>query len=274
MSFAEGEEDQNWEVRAAVHMEELPSTVSCSPATVSVLHGEAGGAAIGDGGAAAVEGDAVHCFFRLQDCWSCDTDLRVGSRVQINARLCPPGSRVSQTNFLVPLQFLTFGFQVSRIPYICTSVWPPNASLPSTLALRVLSLPNVREVAQYRATVPGLEPLLPSSEMRGLVRPPPPLVPFDQINIEEQLAASIEELEGKKKKKDKKERKERRRSRSGEKPMKHLDFLHQINDVIKDLERDAPEVMAKVAQEEEAKQWNTSYPSKADYNAAADPISM
>ena len=134
----------------------------------------------------------------------------------------------------------------------------------------------MREIAQYRATVPGLEPLLPSSEMRGLVRPPPPLVPFDQINIEDQLAASIEELEGKKKKdkKDKKEKKERRRSKSGEKPMKHLDFLHKINDVIKDLERDAPEVMAKVAQEEEAKQWNTSYPSKADYNAAADPISM
>merc|ERR1712203_168188 len=87
----------------------------------------------------------------------------------------------------------------------------------------------------------------------------------DQINIEDQLAASIEELEGKKKK---------RRSRSGEKPMKHLDFLHKINDVIKDLERDAPEVMAKVAKEEEAKQWNTSYPSKADYNAAADPIAM
>ena len=101
-------------------------------------------------------------------------------------------------------------------------------------------------------------------------------MPFDQINIEDQLAASIEELEGKKKKdkKDKKEKKERRRSKSGEKPMKHLDFLHKINDVIKDLERDAPEVMAKVAQEEEAKQWNPSYPSKADYNAAADPISM
>merc|ERR1712013_104249 len=82
------------------------------------------------------------------------------------------------------------------------------------------------------------------------------------------------ELESKRKKKDKKERKERRRSRSGEKPMKHLDFLHKINDVIKDLERDAPEVMAKVAKEEEAKQWNTSYPSKADYNAAADPIAM
>merc|ERR1712107_940066 len=55
--------------------------------------------------------------------------------------------------------------------------------------------------------------------------------------------------------------------------MKHLDFLHKINDVIKDLERDAPEVMAKLAKEE-AKQWNTSYPSKADYNAAADPIAM
>ena len=95
MSFAEGEGEENreWEVRAS-DMEELPSTVSCSPATVSVLHGEAGVAAIGDAGAAAVEGDAVHCFFRLQDCWSCDTDLRVGSRVQINARLCPPGSRV------------------------------------------------------------------------------------------------------------------------------------------------------------------------------------
>ena len=157
---------------------------------------------------------------------------------------------------------------MSRIPYICTSVWPPSASLPSALALRVLSLPNVREVAQYRATVPGLEPLLPSSEMRGLVRPPPPLVSFDQINIEDQLAASIQELEGKKKKK------KTERRRSGDKPMKHLDFLHKINDVIKDLKRDAPEVMAKVAQEEEAKQWNTSYPSKADYNAAADPISM
>ena len=132
----------------------------------------------------------------------------------------------------------------------------------------------MREVAQYRATVPGLEPLLPRSQIRGLVRPPPPLVPFDQIRIEDQLAASIEELESKRKKKDKKEKKERRRSRSGEKPMKHLDFLHKINDVIKDLERDAPEVMAKVAKEEEAKQWNTSYPSKADYNAAADPIAM
>ena len=164
--------------------------------------------------------------------------------------------------------------QVARVPYICTSVWPQGASLPSALALRVLSVPSVREVAQYRATVPGLEPLLPSSQMRGLVRPPPPLVPFDQIRIEDQLAASIEELESKRKKKDKKERKERRRSRSGEKPMKHLDFLHKINDVIKDLERDAPEVMAKVAKEEEAKQWNTSYPSKADYNAAADPIAM
>ena len=88
------------------------------------------------------------------------------------------------------------------------------------------------------------------------------------------MRLSIEELESKRKKKDKKEKKERRRSRSGEKPMKHLDFLHKINDVIKDLERDAPEVMAKVAKEEEAKQWNTSYPSKADYNAAADPIAM
>ena len=98
MSFAEGEEggkDREWEEGREVDMDELPSTVSCSPATVSVLHGEAGVAAIGDAGAAAVEGDAVHCFFRLQDCWSCDTDLRVGSRVQINARLCPPGSRVS-----------------------------------------------------------------------------------------------------------------------------------------------------------------------------------
>ena len=96
MSFAEGEgeNDRDWEESRVVDMEELPPTVSCSPATVSVLHGEAGVAAIGDG----VEGDAVHCFFRLQDCWSCDTDLRVGSRVQINARLCPPGTRVSQTN--------------------------------------------------------------------------------------------------------------------------------------------------------------------------------
>ena len=71
-----------------------PPNVSCSPATVSVLHGEAGVAAIAGDAGAAVEGDAVHCFFRLQDCWSCDADLRVGSRVQINARLCPPGSRV------------------------------------------------------------------------------------------------------------------------------------------------------------------------------------
>ena len=100
MSFAEGEgEDGDWEVRA-VDMEELPSTVSCSPATVSVLHGEAGVAAIGEGGVDVVEGEAVHCFFRLQDCWSCDTDLRVGSRVQINARLCPPSSRVHpKSNF-------------------------------------------------------------------------------------------------------------------------------------------------------------------------------
>ena len=109
MSFAEGEgEERGWEVRAS-DMEELPSTVSCSPATVSVLHGEAGVAAIGDAGAAAVEGDAVHCFFRLQDCWSCDTDLRVGSRVQINARLCPPGSRVS-LQIVALLLGLTLGF--------------------------------------------------------------------------------------------------------------------------------------------------------------------
>ena len=116
MSFAEGEEDRDWEVRT-VDMEELPSTVSCSPATVSVLHGEAGVAAIGEAGAAAVEGDAVHCFFRLQDCWSCDTDLRVGSRIQINARLCPPGSRVSQTfdHPVTKVQSLAFRFLGSPI---------------------------------------------------------------------------------------------------------------------------------------------------------------
>ena len=55
---------------------------------------------------------------------------------------------------------------------------------------------------------------------------------------------------------------------------KRIDEEEISDNVIKDLERDAPEVMAKVAKEEEAKQWNTSYPSKADYNAAADPIAM
>ena len=98
MSFAEGEAGhqgggqqegghQDWDEKA-FDMEELPPTVSCSPAIVSVLHGEAGVAATGDGS------DVVHCFFRLEDCWSCERELRVGSRVQINARLCPFSSRV------------------------------------------------------------------------------------------------------------------------------------------------------------------------------------
>ena len=105
MSFAEGEAGhqggwqqegghQDWDEKA-LDMEELPPTVSCSPAIVSVLHGEAGVAATGDGDVSAGGGsDLVHCFFRLEDCWSCERDLRVGSRVQINARLCPSSSRV------------------------------------------------------------------------------------------------------------------------------------------------------------------------------------
>ena len=105
MSFAEGEAGhqgggqqegghQDWDEKA-FDMEELPPTVSCSPAIVSVLHGEAGVAATGDGDVSAGGGsDVVHCFFRLEDCWSCERELRVGSRVQINARLCPSSSRV------------------------------------------------------------------------------------------------------------------------------------------------------------------------------------
>ena len=81
--------------------------------------------------------------------------------------------------------------------------------------------------------------------------------------IESQLAASIEELEGRKKHKKKK------RQKSGEKetPVKHLDFLHKINDVIAELERDVPEVMARVKQEEEEQQWGTSYPTQEQYTA-------
>ena len=105
MSFAEGEAGhqgggqqegghQDWD-EGAFDMEELPPTVSCSPAIVSVLHGEAGVATTGDGDVSTGGGsDLVHCFFRLEDCWSCERDLRVGSRVQINARLCPSSSRV------------------------------------------------------------------------------------------------------------------------------------------------------------------------------------
>ena len=49
--------------------------------------------------------------------------------------------------------------------------------------------------------------------------------------------------------------------------MKHLDFLHKINDVIAELERDVPEVMARVKQEEEQQQWGTSYPTQEQYTA-------
>ena len=71
MSFAEGEAGhqgggqlegghQDWDEKA-FDMEELPPTVSCSPAIVSVLHGEAGVAATGDGDVSA--GGGTRCGF-------------------------------------------------------------------------------------------------------------------------------------------------------------------------------------------------------------------
>ena len=124
----------------------LPESVSSVPGTVAVLLGEAG----------LVSAESTHCFFRLSDCWDCGPRLRVGSRVHLNARLCPESARLA------------------RVPYICSSLWEESTSLPSALALRVLRPPGPRELAQYKATVPGLEPL---------------------EELESQLAASIEEQE-------------------------------------------------------------------------------
>ena len=132
----------------------LPESVSSVPGTVAVLLGEAG----------LVSAESTHCFFRLSDCWDCGPRLRVGSRVHLNARLCPESARLA------------------RVPYICSSLWEESTSLPSALALRVLRPPGPRELAQYKATVPGLEPL---------------------EELESQLATSIEELEKKKKKRQK-----------------------------------------------------------------------
>ena len=230
---------------------ELPPVVSGAEAAVSVLLGEQGVAAVPGGG-----GQAIYTFFRLGDCWGCGGELRVGSRVRVNARLVGQGSRAA------------------RVPYICSSVWPEGTSLPSALAPRVLAAPTAEEVAVYSSTVAGLQSLLPDTTLR----PPPPLLTFEDLSsrVEHQLEAGIEELQeheaAKKKKKEKKEKKKRRRS--GESPEKHLDFLHQINDVIAELEHSVPEVMAKVAAEETVRRWGTSYPTPGEYSAASGPVAM
>ena len=65
----------------------------------------------------------------------------------------------------------------------------------------------------------------------------------------------------------KKHKKKRQESGEKERPVKHLYFLYKINDVIAELERDVPEVMARVKQEEAEQQWGTSYPTQEQYTA-------
>ena len=54
-----------------------------------------------------------------------------------------------------------------------------------------MSPPTLREVAQYRATVAGLQPLLPTSDMQGILRPPPQLVPFEVTFLQTELRTAI-----------------------------------------------------------------------------------
>ena len=67
---------------------DLPPVVSGAEAAVAVLLGEQGIAAVPG------PGQPIYTFFRLGDCWGCGGELRVGSRVRVNARLVGKGSRV------------------------------------------------------------------------------------------------------------------------------------------------------------------------------------
>ena len=85
---------------------------------------------------------------------------------------------------------------------------------------------------------------------------------YQEFSSHIQLAAIIDELE-----RGKKHKKKRQESGEKERPVKHLYFLHKINDVIAELVWDVPEVMARVNQEEEEEeqQWGTSYPTQEQY---------
>eukprot|EP00092_Neocalanus_flemingeri_P030061 GFUD01032637.1.p1 GENE.GFUD01032637.1~~GFUD01032637.1.p1 ORF type:complete len:1163 (+),score=341.11 GFUD01032637.1:74-3562(+) len=235
-----------------------PTQLSSVPGRVEVLYSQSG--VVGVAGQ-----PQIYCFFTRGQVWGEEEcSLRVGEDVRINARLVPSSHRHEM------------------VPYLATTVWREGCELPSALALRLLSHHTPDELQHYHRTVPGLVGLLPDSDedhrdgmvmdrlgsalvMQGIIA---------KHGVREKEGATKAADKSYKAKRDRhpgtesqikvepEKKKKRLKSSSDDEPIKHLDCLHKINDIIAELEK-------KVATEPP----KSSNPSKPDPPAQPEAIS-
>ena len=185
----------------------------------------------------------IYCFFTRAQVWEeGNCVIRVGEEVMMDARLAPE----QQRNEIVP--------------YLATVVWREGSNIPPALSLRLLSPHTQEEMSHYQQAVPGLVVLLPdimedkletSQVMRGIVACQGVRQKEEEVvavNRAAKLKAEDLNQEG-----EPRNRKKRQRcSTDEEEPVKHLDCLHKINDMIAELERKVASDPPKVSQQPKA----------------------
>ena len=185
----------------------------------------------------------IYCFFTRAQVWEeGNCVIRVGEEVMMDARLAPE----QQRNEIVP--------------YLATVVWREGSNIPPALSLRLLSPHTQEEMSHYQQAVPGLVVLLPdimedkletSQVMRGIVACQGVRQREEEVvavNRAAKLKAEDLNQEG-----EPRNRKKRQRcSTDEEEPVKHLDCLHKINDMIAELERKVASDPPKVSQQPKA----------------------
>jgi len=204
-----------------------PSQWSNHPTQLSTVLGQVV-VLYSDSGVLGVAGQRqTYCFFTRAQMWEeGNCAIRVGEEVMMDARLAPE----QQRNEIVP--------------YLATAVWREGSNIPPALSLRLLSPHTQQELNHYQLAVAGLVGLLPDIIMEDRVGP---------AQVMQGIVASqgIREKEGVKVNKAVKSktevlteeaelRKRKKRQKSStdeEEPIKHLDCLHKINDMIAELEK-------------------------------------
>jgi len=210
-----------------------PTQLSSVPGRVVVLYSQSG--VVGVAGQ-----PQIYCFFTRAQVWGeGECTIRVGEDVRINARLVPSTNRHEV------------------VPYLATTVWREGCELPSALSLRLLSPHTPDELENYQVTVPGLVGLLPDTEedpidgvevdrlgsvlaMQGIIAKPRVREKEGGGKTDKYLKVKRDRnpgIESQITVEPEKEKKKRLKSSSEDEPIKHLDCLHKINDIIAELEK-------------------------------------
>jgi len=183
----------------------------------------------------------TYCFFTRSQVWEEGTCvIRVGEEVMMDARLAPEQQRNEM------------------VPYLATAVWREGSNIPPALSLRLLSPHTQQELNHYQLAVAGLVGLLPdimedrvgpTQVMQGIVASQG-IREKEGVKVNKAVTSNAEVLTGEGE--PRKRKKRQKSSTDEEEPVKHLDCLHKINDMIAELEKKVATDPPKVTQHPKA----------------------